>query len=313
MPHVVRWISQFADFVPYTHRVRAALPNGLYATMPINLDTVNTVFGKHYETAEQVSAHLRSVALPIAAPANAAEYLYSKIGIVLTDLLYRPYTKKMWAMDLEDMSAAVMKRLPLRIDRADTYFSLDDIQMMPRDGYTRLFEELLNHRNITLTLNKAFEKTEQNEYQFCFSAMAIDEYFDFVFGKLPYRSLRFHHRTSTEPMQQNWSVTNFTDDGPFTREAAWHIIPCHIVRDTGRYTLTREEPCDYTENNFERFYPVKTADDRFSAIYEQYRALADREPNIAFIGRCGTYQYLDMDQVINQSLQHVKQWITWRG
>jgi UDP-galactopyranose mutase len=143
--------------------------------------------------------------------------------------------------------------------------------------------------------------------------MPIDEYFGFALGELPYRSLRFHHRTEPGLPEQGWSITNFTDTGPITRETAWHIMPHHITEATGRHTLTQEEPCDYRDNNFERYYPVKTADGRYTKLYETYRDLAATEaPNTAFIGRCGTYQYLDMDQVINQSLMHVGKWILGR-
>jgi UDP-galactopyranose mutase len=310
---VADWIRQFGVFVPYTHKVRARLASGQAVPLPINLDTVNAVFGTRYQSAEAVQAHLRSVSLPIANPANAAEHLYANIGRELTDLFFRPYTKKMWAMDLEEMSAAVVKRIPLRTDRKDTYFADEDIQMMPRDGYTKIFETIFDHPGITVSLNTNFEKVMQAGYAFCFNAMPIDEYFEFSLGELPYRSLRFHHRTEAGLPIQDWSITNFTDAGPITRETAWHIMPHHVTENTGRHTLTREEPCDYRDNNMERYYPVKTADGRYNQLYDQYRRLAGAEGrNIAFIGRCGTYQYLDMDQVINQSLMHVEKWLATR-
>jgi UDP-galactopyranose mutase len=149
-------------------------------------------------------------------------------------------------------------------------------------------------------------------YDFCFNAMPIDEYFNFSLGELPYRSLKFHHSTHPGTPEQSWSITNFTDAGPITRETAWHTLPHHITTNTNRHTRTREEPCDYRDNNFERYYPVKTADGRYSKLYDQYKALAESEQNITFIGRCGTYQYLDMDQVINQSLTHVETWLQAR-
>ncbi|HQT39659.1 MAG TPA: UDP-galactopyranose mutase [Acidocella sp.] len=313
MPRVIEWVKRFGEFVPYTHKVRALLPSGIPVPLPINLDTVNEVFGTHYETAGQVLAHLKSVALEFPEPVNAAEYLYANIGQTLTDLFFRPYTKKMWAMDLEEMSAAVVKRIPLRTDRTDTYFADDDVQMMPRDGYTKIFETIFNHPNINLSLNTCFDKAMLPACEFCFNAMPIDEYFDFSLGELPYRSLKFHHRTAPGLPEQSWSITNFTDTGPLTRETAWHILPHHIVRKTGHHTLTREEPCDYRDNNKERYYPVKTADGRYNKLYDQYKAMAEFETNIAFIGRCGTYQYLDMDQVINQSLTHVEAWLTRRA
>jgi UDP-galactopyranose mutase len=104
-------------------------------------------------------------------------------------------------------------------------------------------------------------------------------------------------------------VTNYTDDRPFSRESWWHCLPHHLSDETGRRTVTREEPCDYTENNFERYYPVKTADGRWQDLYQRYKVLSKELPNMAFIGRCGTYQYLDMDQVINQSLASARRWL----
>ncbi|MDD2704739.1 MAG: UDP-galactopyranose mutase [Acidocella sp.] len=307
--NVIGWIKQFGDFVPYTHKVRALLPDGQEVPLPINLDTVNAVFGTSFETAEEVQAHLRKVSLPIAEPANAAEYLYANIGKDLTDLFFRPYTKKMWGFDLEDMEAAVVKRIPLRFDRTDTYFADDEIQMMPRDGYVAVFEALFAHPGITVSLNTAFSKDMLADYDFCFNSMPIDEYFGAALGELPYRSLRFHHRTVEGVPEQDWSVTNFTDTGKFTRETAWHVLPHHLVEDTGRHTRTKEEPCDYRDNNMERYYPVKTADGRYVALYEKYKVLAASEPKMQFIGRCGTYQYLDMDQVINQSLISAEKWL----
>ena len=306
---VIDWISRFGKFVPYSHRVRALLPNGALAPLPINLDTVNLVFGTSYETAEEVDRHLAHIALPIEWPSNAAEYLYANIGRELTDLFFRPYTKKMWAMDLEEMSAAVVKRIPLRKDRTDTYFADDEKQMMPRDGYSAIFEKILDHPAIRLRLCTSFDKATLADYDYCFNAMPIDEYFDYSLGELPYRSIRFHSRTEPAGNAEDWSVTNFTDTGPYTRETTWDALPCHRITDTGRKTVTKEEPCDYRDNAMERYYPVKTADGRFQAVYEGYKQLAEAETKISFIGRCGTYQYLDMDQVISQSLAGAERWI----
>jgi UDP-galactopyranose mutase len=211
--------------------------------------------------------------------------------------------------DLEDMAPDVVKRIPLRTDRTDTYFSDDDIQIMPRDGYTALFKQMFAHPNINVATDTQFDKSMEKEFDFTFNAMPIDEYFDFSLGELPYRSIRFHPRSVQANVTQDWSVTNFTDTGAFTRETSWHVLPHHIVRETGTRTITREEPCDYRDNGMERYYPVKTADGAYQALYENYRDLAASAAKISFIGRCGTYQYLDMDQVINQSLAGARKWL----
>jgi UDP-galactopyranose mutase len=313
MPVVADWVRRFGTFVPYTHRVNVLLPNGRLAPLPINLDTVNIVFGTAFETAAEVAMHMQAVALEIAEPANAAEYLYAKIGVQLTDLFFRPYTKKMWALDLEEMSASVVRRVPLRLDRKDIYFDEDEIQMLPRDGYAKLFERIFDHPLISVSLSTGFRRDMLGDARFCFNAMPIDAFFDYRFGHLPYRSIRFHHETLAETSAPAAAVTNFSDTGKFTRETIWDALPVHRVVETGRRTVTREEPCDDRDNFMERYYPVKTADGRFQALYDRYRQLAAAEPGLRFIGRCGTYQYLDMDQVINQSLTGVRNWLDAGG
>jgi UDP-galactopyranose mutase len=307
---VLNWITRFGVFTPYEHRVVAALPDGRRVPVPINRQTINAVFGTRLESEAEVRAFVKRQAEPIAQPRNAAEYLLSQIGRTLTDLFFRPYTKKMWALDLEDLSTAVVKRIPLRNDDEDRYFPNDRFQVLPREGYARLFEAILDHPQIRVSLNRAFDRAMLNEYAHCFTSMAIDEYFEDRFGPLPYRSIRFHHRDAPLTYRQGEAATlNYTDDRRFTRETDWSRLPGHIVKDSDRKTVTQEEPCDYRENAFERFYPVKTSDARFDAAYASYKALAEEDRRVTFIGRCGTYQYLDMHQVISQSRSRVHAWM----
>jgi UDP-galactopyranose mutase len=314
-PRIADWLRRFGEFVPYTHRVRALLPSGLTAPLPINLDTVNLVFGTAYRNMDEITAHLARVAVPVEHPKNAAEYLYSRIGRELTDLLYRPYTRKMWGFELEEMDAAVVKRIPIHFDQTDGYFGAGEVQMLPRHGYTAIFGEIFKHQNIQVSTNIGFDHAMLTEYAFCFNAMPIDEYFDFSLGDLSYRSIKFHRRDlpAVAAARQDWSITNFTDNGKYTRETRWDVLPHHVVEHTGQLTATMEEPCDYRENAMERYYPVRTADQRYQLLYRSYRKLAEAQAErIDFVGRCGTYQYLDMDQVINQSLvnvrRHLERW-----
>jgi UDP-galactopyranose mutase len=308
---VVDWLMRFGVFIPYEHRVTALLPgNQQFVPLPINRHTINAVFGQQLQDELSVREFLARLAVPCEEPCNAAEYLASQLGTQLTDLFFRPYTKKMWTFDLEDMDVAVVKRIPIRYDDEDRYFAGDRFQMLPRDGYTAVVKNILDHPGIRVSVGVPFEKALLAGYDFCFNSMPIDEYFDNVYGPLPYRSIRFHHRE--EPFESSMgdtSVVNFTDASRFTRQTDWSRLPGHILRNSGLTTITREEPCDYTENNFERYYPVKTSDGRYQAVYAKYKALADAEEKTCFIGRCGTYQYLDMDQVLNQSLRGVRAWL----
>ncbi len=308
---VVQWLQQFGTFVPYEHKVQALTGDRCFVPLPVNRRTIETVFGVELADSDAVAAFLRTQAESIEAPANAGEHLRSQIGGILTDLFFRPYTRKMWDLDLEDMAAAVVQRIPIRLDDEDRYFPTDKFQIMPRDGYTRVFEAILDHPAITVTLNTAFDKTMLGSYAHCFNSMPIDEYFAEEYGPLPYRSIRFYHDERAIEDERGIAPTiNFTDTGPITRETDWGRLPHHRVHASARKTVTREEPCDYRSNHFERYYPVKTSDGRYDAIYRQYKELAEREGNVTFIGRCGTYQYLDMHQVINQSLVSAQNFVS---
>lgn len=307
---VAAWLQEFSEWTPYEHRVRVRLESNQHLPLPVNLETINAVFSQHFTLADQARAHLDRLAIKTDKPRNSAEYLYSRIGVTLTDLIFRPYTRKMWAMDLEQMDAAVVKRIPIRFDLEDRYFPDDRYQMMPTHGYSALFANILDHDNILVQVGTRFDKAMERDYRHVFNSMPIDEYYDYDLGELPYRSIRFHQRTESVKADQSWTVTNYTDDSKLTRETSWYLLPNHVVRDTGRYTVTQEEPCDYRDNQMERYYPVKTADGRYDKVYAQYKARAAANPRLTFIGRCGTYQYLDMHQVINQSLLGAEDWLS---
>ncbi len=308
---VVAWLTRFGEFVEYRHRVQALLENGMTVPLPINRTTINEIFGEHLTDIEQVKSFLRSQSEHISAPANAAEYLNANIGRKLTDLFFRPYTKKMWGLDLESMSSEVVKRIPLRLDDEDLYFPGDKFQLLPVHGYTRIFEEILNHPRISTQTSVVFSKSMLGDFKHCFNSMPIDEYYDYELGRLPYRSIKFHHRDEPVGYALGKAPTiNFTDDSRFTRQTDWSLLPGNEGTKSPTKTVTTEEPCDYLDNDFERYYPVKTSDSRYEAIYQMYKLRSGNEAGISFIGRCGTYQYLDMHQVISQSLHGVHSWIS---
>jgi UDP-galactopyranose mutase len=307
---VVNWLTRFGEFVPYEHRVQAELSDGQCVPLPVNRTTINHVFGVNLTAEAEVRSFLRGQSKAIAAPKNAAEYLHANIGVTLTDLFFRTYTRKMWDLDLEDLDVSVVKRLPIRFDDEDRYFASDRFQMLPKLGYSQVFANILDHCRISVTLGQAFYPGLLSGYVHCFNSMPIDEYFDYRYGPLPYRSIRFHHHTiPTSQRRGPVATVNFTDSGPLTRETDWSQLPGHIKRPGTLKSVTREEPCDYTENDCERYYPVKTSNGQHQVTYERYKSLATQIPNITFIGRCGMYQYLDMHQVINQSLLNASTWI----
>jgi len=306
---VVEWLSRFTAWDPYDHRVSALLPDGTHAPLPINRATLAAVCREAVPDAAAATALLARLAEPIAAPANAEQYLLSRLGRELTELFFARYTRKMWGIGLAELDASVVQRIPLRLDAEDRYFPADSFQAMPREGYAALFARMLDHPNIRLRLDTRFERDMLRQHGFGFLCCPIDEYFDFRLGPLPYRSIRFHHAAIPRAAATAPTATvNFTDTGRFTRTTFWHRIPGH---DGGGplVTATTEEPCADHENGMERYYPVKTADGRYQALYRRYAALAEAEPGIQFLGRCGTYQYLDMHQVVNQTLAITRRWL----
>ena len=311
---VAEWLQRFADFVPYEHRSTAYVAGTGYLSIPINRRTVNSIFGTSLQSAAEVAAYLAQISVPCSQPRNAAEHLYARIGQRLTDLFYRPYSTKMWGIPLEDLEAATVARVPIRHDDEDRYFLDAPYQFLPRHGYTQLIETIVAHPNIRFSPGVAFDRGMLREHAFCFTSMAIDDYFEAVHGALPYRSIRFHHRV--EPAGYTFGTTalvNLTDDSPHTRQTDWSLLPAHRVRASDCKTVTLEEPCDSRDNADERFYPVRDSGGRSEALYQRYCALAQREEKLRFIGRCGTYRYLDMDQVINQSLQSARTWLARHG
>lgn len=216
----------------------------------------------------------------------------------------------MWDLDLSDVDAAVVQRIKIRADRSNLYFPNDTFQAMPTNGYTTLFSKILDHARIEVSLSTEFDKKMLDHFDFCFNSMPIDEYFGFKFGRLPYRSIRFHLTQHCIEEAEPHTTVNYTDDGPFTRETWWHNIPDHWDGKSAQVLRSVEEPCDYRDNDDERYYPVKSSDGSYDRLYEKYREEAIGLAKMNFIGRCGTYQYLDMHQVINQSLSHCQKWIS---
>ena len=266
----VEWLSRFTHWVDYEHKVKALLNTGQYVTLPVNKETKEIVGEEN-----------------------------------VLDVFFRPYTRKMWGKELDELDPAILKRVPIRDDMNELYFPNDSFQKMPALGYTAMFEEMLAHPNITVQLSTPFDKSMESEYAHVFNSMAIDEYFDYCHGELPYRSIRFEVETHKVPQKFPAAVVNFTDDGPRTRVTEWKHIPMH--GDNPEYTtITYESPCDYKDNNMERYYPVKDLDGKNQEIYHKYRAMTPS--NVTFIGRCGTYQYLDMWMVVCQTLKIFDNW-----
>jgi UDP-galactopyranose mutase len=308
---VITWLSRFGSFVNYEHRVRVELPDGRSVPFPINRETVNEIFGTRFSSSEEIRRFIGGqVERNIDAGKNAATFLLGTIGPTLTNFFFRPYSQKMWGVALEDLDISVVRRVPIRFDDDDRYFASERYQLLPQDGYAALFQRILDHPSIRVLLRQTFDAAMLREYAHCFNSMAIDEYFGYCEGELPYRSVRFHHRNEARCSSGiGVAVVNVPGSGRFTRKTDWSVFPCHLVTDGPQKTITLEEPCDSRDNEMERYYPMRTCDPWPQELYRRYRILAEEEHRVTFIGRCGTYQYLDMHQVLNQSIQTAQSWL----
>ena len=268
---VFDWITQFDEWVPYKHKVKAQLEDGRYVTLPVNRETKEIV---------------------------------GEENIIST--FFAPYTYKMWGKTIEELDPSIINRIPMRDDDNEYYFPNDQYQVLPKNGYTRIFELILDKKNITVNVSQRFERKMEKEFDHVFNSMPIDDYFHYAYGTLPYRSIKFHHVDLPLVKALPTGTVNFTHDGPYTRVTEWKNLPEHGINN--QYTtLTYEEPCDYMVNDFERYYPVKDVKGENRKKYQQYKKLI--RSNMTFIGRCGMYVYIDMHQAISSALYTAKKFL----
>ncbi len=292
---IFQYLSQFTKWRPYQHRVLASV-DGQLVPIPINLDTVNRLYGMQL-TAFEMDEWLASVAEPCAEIRTSEDVVVSKVGRDLYQKFFRGYTRKQWGMDPSELDASVTARVPTRTNRDDRYFS-DTFQMMPRHGYTRMFESMLSHPNISVMLQTDFQDVvDLLPWKHLIYTGPIDAFFHHKHGKLPYRSLAFEHVHHAVPQWQAVGTINHPNDCAYTRVTEFkHLTGQH---HTGT-SLVYEHACAEGDP----YYPVPTA--ASAALYERYREEADALPDVTFVGRLASYRYYNMDQVVGQALAAFK-------
>jgi UDP-galactopyranose mutase len=288
---VFEYLGRFTEWRPYEHRVLASV-DGLQLPMPINLDTVNRLYGLNL-TAMQVDQFFASMATPVDPVKTSEDVIVSKVGRDLYEKFFRNYTRKQWGLDPSELDASVTARVPIRSNRDDRYFT-DTYQAMPLHGYTRMFERMLDHPNIKVMTNTDYrEVRELIPHREMIYTGPIDEFFDYRHGKLPYRSLQFKHETHDRPQFQAAPVVNYPNEHAYTRVTEFK----HLTgQEHPRTSVVYEFPCAEGDP----YYPVPRAEN--AALYQKYKALADATPRVHFAGRLATYRYYNMDQVTAQAL-----------
>jgi UDP-galactopyranose mutase len=299
---VVAFLSRFTEWRPYEHRVVAEV-DGQFVPIPINRTTVQVLHDVTLADADAVAGHLEALAEPREELRNSEDAVVAKVGRDLYERLFRGYTRKQWALDPTDLHASVCARIPVRTNDDDRYFT-DSFQNMPADGYTAMFERMLDHPNIEVRAGVDHDevRTSVSAPQLVWTG-PIDAFFDHCYGKLPYRSLRFEYETRATPggrLAQPVAQVNYPNERiGYTRVTEFRH---HTGQTTDHSTLAYEFPVA----DGDPYYPIPRQSNR--DLYHRYEALARTRPDVLFVGRLARYQYLNMDQVVASALQAMDRW-----
>jgi UDP-galactopyranose mutase len=288
---IFKHLSQFTEWRPYEHRVLARVDDML-VPIPINLDTVNKLYNLNL-TSDELEGWFKSRAEQVDEIKTSEDVVVSVVGRELYEKFFQGYTRKQWGMDPSELDKSVTARVPTRTNRDDRYFT-DEYQFMPKHGYTRMFERMLKHPNIKVMTQTDFrEIRDQIAYKRLIFTGPIDEYFDFRFGKLPYRSLQFRHETLDREWFLPTGTVNYPQTEEYTRISEYKHMTGQVHPKT---TVTYEYPSAVGDP----YYPIPKAEN--AELYKKYERLAMNTPNVWFVGRLATYRYYNMDQVTGQAL-----------
>jgi UDP-galactopyranose mutase len=296
--HIVEYLSQFTEWRPYEHRVVAAV-DGQHLPMPINRDTVNRLYGLDLRTDEDVEAFYAERAEPVEHIKTSEDAVVAKVGRDLYEKFFRSYTRKQWERDPSELHASVCARIPLRTNTDDRYFT-DWHQAMPAEGYTSMFERILDHPNIDVSLGVDYEDIRQEvEHGHLVYTGPIDKFFDYRFGALPYRSLEWELKNEPTPdgglVQPFGSINYPAADVPHTRTTEFRHLTGQSPHPSSTIAV------EFPRSEGDPYYPIPNDETR--ALYRRYAALTEElAADVTFVGRLARYQYLNMDQVVGQAL-----------
>jgi UDP-galactopyranose mutase len=290
---IIEYLSAFTHWRFYEHRVRAVV-NGVAYPMPINRQTINQLYGLQVD--EKGAAEFLDKAREARTPVKTSEdVILNSVGRDLFEKFYLNYTRKQWGLEPSQLSAGVAARIPVRTDDDDRYFT-DQYQLMPAAGYTQMFKSMLDHKNIEVLLGTDFATIrDELDIQHTVYTGPIDAYFDFCYGRLPYRSLRFEHEHHCDrQFLQEVGTMNYPNDNAFTRVTEFK----HLTGQQHSGTSTVRE---YPRADGEPYYPVPTAENE--ALYKLYAEKASGVRHVTFVGRLAQYRYYNMDQVVGAALK----------
>ena len=287
---VFNYLSKFTKWRAYEYRIRTCV-NGILYPIPINRDTLNKFFEVNLKSDQEAKDFLNSKKIPINNPKNAEEQVLSTLGKEIYESFFKNYTIKQWDTDPKSLHPSVTGRIPFRYNTDDKYFN-DKIQAMPANGYYKLFENLL--KGIELRFNTDyFDIRNEISYTNLIYTGPIDLFFNYKYGKLPYRSLKFSHENYSQEFYQDWVQINYPNNFDYTR-----IV--EIKHATGQKCNNTTIVKEFPSNIGEPFYPIPNNEN--INLYLKYKKEADKLKNTFFIGRLATYQYLNMDEIVGEAL-----------
>jgi UDP-galactopyranose mutase len=244
-------------------------------------------------TSFEVEDFFRKVAEPREQIRTSEDVVINRVGRELYEKFFRNYTRKQWGLDPSELDASVTSRVPTRTNRDDRYFT-DTYQAMPLNGYTHMFENMLDHPNIKVLLNCDYREVEKEiPFREMIYTGPVDSFFDYVYGKLPYRSLDFKHETHDTPVYQSTPVVNYPNEQLYTRITEFKYL-------TGQEHNKTSVVYEFPRAEGDPYYPVPRKEN--ADLYVKYKELADATPDVHFVGRLATYKYYNMDQIVAQAL-----------
>lgn len=303
---VWNFVRRFDEFLPFTNRVKAVHRGRIYP-LPINLMTINMFFGKALAPRE-AQALLASLGDPsIVEPRSFEEQALRFLGRELYEAFFRGYTRKQWGLEPRELPASILKRLPVRFDYDDNYYT-SAFQGMPRHGYTRIVERMLDHPLITVRLGEPLRRSAADRFEHVFNTGPIDDWFERAEGRLGYRTLDFVVERHDGDYQGNAIVNYCDEDVPWTRITEHkHFAPW----ENHARTVIHKEQSRICGDGDTPFYPIRLLAEK--SMLSRYVTLASRERRTTFVGRLGTYRYLDMDRAIAEAFDAADRFVKCRA
>jgi UDP-galactopyranose mutase len=294
---IVDYLSHFAEWRPYEHRALASV-DGKLLPIPINLDTVNGLYGLHLRE-KDMEAYLEAVREPRSPVLTSEDLVVNAVGRDLYEKFFESYTRKHWGLEPSQLSAGVAARVPVRKNRDDRYWT-DEFQGVPSNGYTKMFEAMLDHPNISVELGVDFlESRDLVRAAHIVYTGPVDAYFSYRFGRLPYRSLRFEHvHLPDRPRYQPVATINYPNEHDYIRVTEFKHL-------TGQEHAGTSIVREYPRSGGDPYYPVPRPENQL--LYRRYQSLAAREKNVTFVGRLAQYRYYNMDQVVGAALKAARE------